>query len=43
MIIQCLFIPTHHINGEVVNKLDFLWTKEEKRKFEIYFKTKKIL
>lgn len=43
IIINGLFIPTHRINGEVVDKLYFLWTEEEKSKFEIYFKTKNFL
>ena len=38
-----MFIPTHYINGEVVDKIDFLWTKEEKRKLKINFQTKNIL
>lgn len=42
-IINSLFIPTHHINNEVVDKSDFLLTKEEKRKFKIDFKTKNFL
>lgn len=40
-ILNILFIPTHHMNGKVVDKQDFLWTIEEKRKFEIDFKNKK--
>lgn len=43
MIINNPFIHTHHINGEVVDKPDFLLTLEEKRKFEIDFKTNNFL
>lgn len=42
-IINIPFIPTNYINGEVVDKPDFLWTKDEKRKFKIDFNTKNIL
>lgn len=37
---NCPFIPTYQIDGEVVDNPDSLWTVEEKRKFEIDFKTK---
>lgn len=33
------FISTHHINEELIDKPDFLWTIEKKIKFEIDFKT----
>lgn len=36
-------IPTHYVNGEVVDKPSFLWTEEAKRKFEIDFKNKNFL
>lgn len=36
-------IPTHHINVEVVNKLDFLYREEGKRKFKHDFKSKFLL
>lgn len=42
-IVNNQFIPTHHVNGEFVDKPDFFWTIELKRNFEIYFKTKKLL
>lgn len=42
-IINVLFISTYQVNGEVVNKLGYLWTKEEKRIFEIDFKTKSFI
>lgn len=41
-IINDSFIVNHCINGEVVDKPYFLWTKEEKRNFKIDFKTKKL-
>lgn len=37
------FIPTHHINSEVVDKLNFLWTVEKMGKFKIYFKANNFL
>lgn len=37
------FIHAYQVNGEVVNKPYFLWTEEEKRKFEINFKTKSFI
>lgn len=37
------FIPTYHINGEVVDKPDFLWTIKEKIKFEIDLKINNFL
>lgn len=40
IIINNLFISTHQIHGEVVDKIDSLWTVEEKRKFEIDFKSR---
>lgn len=33
-IVNGTFILTHQVNDEVVDKLDSLWTKEEKRKYE---------
>lgn len=33
-----MFIPIHGVNDKVVDKPDFLWTKEEKRKLEINVK-----
>lgn len=36
-IINGLFIHVYHVNDEVVDKSDFLWTEEEKGKFEIDF------
>lgn len=33
-----MFIPTYQVDEKVVDKLDFLWTKEEKRRYEIDFK-----
>lgn len=36
-----MFTHTHCVNDEVVGKPDFLWTKEDKRKFEYDFKGKK--
>ena len=42
-IINGQFIPTHTMNGEAVDKLDFFWTIKEKRKFEIDFKIKSFL
>lgn len=42
-IFKCPFIPTHQINDEVVDKPNFLWTKEEKTKFKIHFKTKSFI
>ena len=41
--INDMFIPTYQVNGKVVDKLDSLWTKEEKRKFDIDFKTKSFI
>lgn len=35
-----MFIPTHCVDGEVVDKLDCLQTVEDKRKFEIDFTAK---
>ena len=34
-IISCPFVPTQHVNDEVVDKPDFVWTMQDKRKFEI--------
>lgn len=42
-IVNDLFISTHQVNDEVVYKPNSLWTKEEKRKFEIDFKTKNFM
>lgn len=38
-----MFIPTHNINSELIDKLDFLWTVEYKRKIEIDFKAKNLV
>lgn len=43
MIVNGLFIPTHYVNGEVVYKLGFLLTEENKTKFKINFKDKNFL
>lgn len=37
------FFPTHHVNGEVVDKPNFLWIEKDKRKFRIDFKSKNFL
>lgn len=42
-IIDVTFVPSHQANGEVVDKHDFVWTVEEKRKLEIDFKAKNVL
>lgn len=42
-IINGLFIPTHHINREVVDKPNFIWTIMEKRKSKNDFKTNNFL
>lgn len=39
IIIDGKFIPTRQVNMEVIDTPDSLWTEEEKRKFEINFKT----
>lgn len=39
-VINGLFIPTQYVNGKVVDKPDFLWPKEDKRKLTINFKAK---
>lgn len=39
-IINGQFIPAHHVNDKVIDKTDFLWTKEDKRNFELDFKAK---
>lgn len=33
-----VYPSTHYINGEVVDKPNFLWTKEDKRNFKLDFK-----
>lgn len=42
-IISDMFIPTYCFNNKLVNKLDFLLTKEEKRKVKISFKVKYLI
>lgn len=42
-LINEMFMPTHQTNGEVVDKLDSLWTVEETINFQIYFKTNNFL
>lgn len=42
-IINGLFIPIPQVNDEVVDKCNSLWTKKERRKFEIDFKMKNFI
>lgn len=40
ILINGLFIPTFTLNDKVVNKSDFHWTKEDKKKGKLGFKVK---
>lgn len=42
ILINGLFIPTFSLNDKVVNKSDFHWTKEDKKKGKLGFKVKHI-
>lgn len=43
IIISDLFIHIHYVNGEIIDKHVFLWTKENNGKFQLDFKVENFL